>query len=79
VPDIEIQEFGGGRLLERPFPVLGVEARGADADVAGHSQKWMTARRRVLASFRIRVNIFATSAESNTEAEFLPWRWDLTI
>jgi hypothetical protein len=78
---MEIQEFGGGRFfrVERPSPVLVVEARGGDADVAGHSQKCMTAARIVLASFRIRLNIFATIAERNTEAELLPWRWDLTI
>jgi len=56
--------------------MLVVEARGADADVASHSQKWMSAGRRVLASFRFRVNIFATSAVSNTEAELLLCRWD---
>ena len=72
VLDIEIQEFGGRRLVrvERPFPVLVMEDRGSDADGARHSQKWMTAGRRVLASFRIRANIFATRAE-NTQAEFL--------
>jgi hypothetical protein len=77
----EIQEFGGRSLsqVERPFLVLVVEARGTDAEVAGHSQKWMTAGRRVLASFRFRGNIFATSAESKTEAGLLLCRWDLTI
>jgi hypothetical protein len=79
--DIEIQEFGGRRLflVERPFPVLLVEARGADADAAGHSQQWMTAGRTVLFCFRFRGNIFATSAESNTEAGLLLCRWDLPI
>jgi len=81
VVDIETQEFGGRRLfrVERPFPVHIVEARVADGDVAGHSQEWMTAGNRVLASSRFRVNIFATSAESTPEAELRLCRWEPTI
>jgi len=51
----EIQEFGGRSLfqVERPFPVLVMETRGADADVAGHSQEWMTAMSTVLAGCKL--------------------------
>src|SRR6202035_3071033 len=68
---VELQHLGRGQLpgIEGSCPVFVMEARGADADVAGHAQEWMTVRGAALSHWE-RLRRFAGVQAKKSGLEF---------